>query len=139
MKSWKVIAGVVFVAAAGYSMRPRYKEQVRTNTISEKESDSVQKVKTSLPDLKDAKAILIDVPAREEAPVDELTATAAKIAKLQGYLEDSGRLAQLKDGRVPKSEIGILAELVDQLNDLRAREIEIRLAQVKAQIDGAAK
>lgn len=139
MKRWKVITGIIFVAAAGYSLRPRYIEQVRTNTMSEKESDSTQKRKINLPDLKNAKAQLIDVPASEEAPVDELTATVAKIAKLQNYLQDSGRLAQLKDGRVPKDEISALAELVDQLNDLRAREIEIRLAQVKSQIDGAAK
>lgn len=128
-----------FRRGAGYSLRPRYIEQVRTNTMSEKESDSTQKRKINLPDLKNAKAQLIDVPASEEAPVDELTATVAKIAKLQNYLQDSGRLAQLKDGRVPKDEISALAELVDQLNDLRAREIEIRLAQVKSQIDGAAK
>lgn len=132
----RVIAGVILIAAAGYALSPRYIDSTPTNPVAKVESDSLQQTKSQA---QDTPAQIIEVAPSEQVPADELTALVQKIEKLKSQLEDSGMLAQLKAGRVPKNEVAALAELVEQLNDLRAREIEIRLSRVQAQLDGAAK
>jgi hypothetical protein len=66
---------------------------------------------------------------------EDLADLHAKMEELNNYLHDSGIFAQIRLNRLPLDEQKSAAAAIEQLNDLRAREIEIRLAMIRGQIN----
>jgi ribosomal protein S15P/S13E len=68
----------------------------------------------------------------------ELAALSSKIEEIDNHLRDSGLMAGARANRLTPFEQKQVAAMIEQMNDLRSREIDIRLAAVRAQLNSRA-
>jgi hypothetical protein len=75
----------------------------------------------------------VSAPAAKTLP-DRLADIQTRISQISEFLKSSGLMEQIRAGQLSFADEKRAAQLIAHLTDLRSREIEIRLAQIKGEL-----